>query len=229
MVAVVVIIEVRLLQMVRVHNPRVGAGGRGAAPFARWSGHVGTRPFAGDGVDLSVREMDLVVAEHGVALVPDVRKFDGDEDDEKDVENRVQNVGEYRKRDCERLRERVFLVLLALAAALRRLLHLCVQLHDDRDDDERDEPRGRHDHSDEHHAEAEAHEAFGAQREEDDQTAFERERHDRVVREAFGELKEQVEQLAGGVRVARDSQREAIASEQQEAVVQETPEHCADE
>ena len=163
--------------------------------------------------------MDEIVADHRVALVANVRQFDRYECDEDNVEKSVQHIAENRQCHSERCGERVLLVLLALAAALRGLFHVSVQFHDNGHCDKRAEPRGRDYECNKHHAETEAHEAFGAQWEEDDQTALECECHYRVVGEALCELEEQVEQFAGGVRVAGDTHIVAISGEQQQAIV----------
>ena len=176
-----------------------------------------------------MREVHEVVAYHRFALVADVRQFDWYHRNENNVENCVQRVGEYGERHSERRGKRVLLVLLALTATLWRVLHIFVQFHDDGHWDERAEPRRRHYDRYEHHAETAAHEAFGAQWEEDDQTALERECHNHVVGETLWELIEQIEQLAGGVRVTRDPQREAIFGEQQQAVLQEAPDKSTQE
>ena len=219
---VVVLVGLVDLGQFGVQDARLDAGVAGAIDADCSAVAIDADRFA-----VAIGEVDALVADHRVALVADERQFDGDERDEDDVQNGVQHVREQRERDCERRGEWVVAFLLALVAALRGGLLLFV--HDERHGDERAEPRGRDGERDERHAEAQAHEAFGAQWEVDDQTALKRERHDRVVGEALGEFGEQVEQLAALMRVARDAHREAIAGEQQEAVVEKAPEHRTEE
>ena len=200
-----------------VQNARLDAG-VAAAIDADYSAVA----IEADRFAVAIGDVDALVADHRVALVADVREFDGDENDEDDVQDGVQHVREERERHSQRRREWVVAFLLALVAALRGGLRYT--FHDERHRDERAEPRGRDCKRDERRAEAQAHEAFGAQWEVDDQTALERECHDRVVGEDLGEFGEQIEHFAALVRVAREAHREAIAGEQQEAVLEKAPE-----